>query len=131
MHNLPQLVHNQLIVSLNFHYQYNNRDNFHENKNINTNKNIDLLGGLLEVGGNENNNDNKKIDDVNDLFNGLNFNNENKVIKLNNMINNLNNNNINLVNQKDENDFNFGFDFSTFNKNIIHKLIYKIKIKKK
>ena len=93
----------------------NNRDNFNENKNINTNKNIDLLGGLLEVGGNENNNDNKKIDDVNDLFNGLNFNNENKVIKLNNMINNLNNNN--NINQKDENDFNFGFDFSTFNKN--------------
>jgi len=94
----------------------NKMDNTNKNeiKNLNTNNNVDLLGGLLNSDQNENNNNDKKIDDINDLFGGLNFNNDKKVEKLNNMINNLNNDNP-FINNKKENDF--GFDFSAFNNN--------------
>ena len=92
------------------------------NENNNMNKNVDLLGGLLDSANIDNqnntiNNSNKKVD-INDLFEGFNFNNdnENKINKLNNMINNMNNNDLSNINNKGEN--NLEFNFGSFSNNL-------------
>lgn len=98
-------------------------NDFNMNKNVNNssqNKSVDLLGGLLDIGQEGNNNNTNlgnqdKKGNINDLFDGFNFNgNTNNNITAN-LTNNLNTNtNNNASNTNNKNDNNLGFDFNSF-----------------
>ena len=101
--------------------------NKNANNSNNQNKNVDLLGGLLDIGQETNNNNNNldnqgKKGDINDLFDGFNFNgnsnNNNNNKSSVNLTNSLNANNItsntNINFKNENNNNNLGFDFNSF-----------------